>query len=286
MTCQSYDLRVTCAALWNLVMAYSPPSTAGSFPVKLVALSKPTFAQLDHRKRQRVLNAAIAEFADHPYDRANLDRIAGAAGVAKGSLYQYFHNKRGCFDVAVQSAFGSAFSDFERYLRRSRSRDCFDEFRHALLFAIVLRERQPVIARVYLRVGFLETPELQGEIRSRNTLFQERWFERGISEGLLDPRIDRISAGFLLDAIANRFHFLALSGTLSQRSLRALAASLARHVRTTSPGRCRRSQASAARQAAARGSPRSSPEPRRGDIRALCDGRQGSGGCAPMASRG
>ncbi len=194
-------------------------------------MPKSTLLRLDEKKRQRVLNAAMAEFADHPYDRANLDRIANAAGVPKGSLYQYFHNKRDCFDAAVHHAFGAAFSEFERYLLRSRSRDCFEEFRHALLFAIVLRERQPLIARLYFRVGFLESAELQGEIVSRNALFQERWFERGISEGLLDRHIDRTSARFLLDAISNRFHFLALSGSLNQRSLRRLAGSLSQHVR-------------------------------------------------------
>lgn len=194
-------------------------------------MPKPTFLQLDANKQQRVREAAMSEFAGHSFDRANLDRVAAAAGVPKGSLYQYFHNKRDCFDEAVQHAFGSAFSEFESHLRRSRSRDCFDEFRHALLFAIVLAERQPLIARLYFRVGFLERAELQGEIVGRNALFQDRWFDRGIAEGLLDRRIDRASAGFLLDAVANRFHFLTLSGALDRPSLRRLAKSLSQLVR-------------------------------------------------------
>ena len=45
--------------------------------------------------------------------------------------------------------------------------------------------------------------QMQGEIVDRNTLFQDRWFERGIAEGLLDRRVDRASAGFLLDAVAS-----------------------------------------------------------------------------------
>lgn len=194
-------------------------------------MPKATFLQLREDKQQRVRDAAIAEFADHPFDRANLDRIAAAAGVPKGSLYQYFHNKRDCFDAAVQHAFGTAFSQFADYLRESGARDCFEEFQHTLLFAMVLAEREPLIAHLYFRVGFLEVADLQGEIISRNVLFQDRWFERGIAEGLLDPRIDRRSAGFLLDAVANRFHFFALSRALDQPTLRSLAESLTDFVR-------------------------------------------------------
>lgn len=194
-------------------------------------MPKATFLQLDEGKQRRVREAAMAEFADHPFDRANLDRIAAAAGVPKGSLYQYFQNKGDCFDAAVQYAFGTAFSQFADYLHRSGARDCFEEFRHALLFAMVLAEREPLIARLYFRVGFLERADLQGEIVGRNVLFQDRWFERGIAEGLLNPRIDRKSAGFLLDAVANRFHFFALSEALDQPALRRLAKSLAGLVR-------------------------------------------------------
>jgi len=194
-------------------------------------MPRATLDRLPAKKRRRVLDAAIAEFADHPYDRVSLDRVAAAAGVPKGSLYQYFHHKRDCFNTAVADAFGAAFAEFERYLRRSRAGDCFDEFRHALLFAIVLRARRPLIARLYFRVGFLESAELQQEIVNRNSLFQQRWLERGIAEGLLDPRIDRTSVRFLLDAVANRFHFMALSGTMSEGSLQRLARSLAQHLR-------------------------------------------------------
>jgi AcrR family transcriptional regulator len=190
-----------------------------------------TFLQLDPAKRQRVLDAAMAEFADNTFERANLDRIADQAGVAKGSLYQYFAGKRGCFDAVVQHGFGVAFAEFGAYLRRSRPIDCFEEFRYALLFPRVLMRRQPLIARLYFRVGFLEPGELQGEIHTRNSLFQEEWFARGIAAGSLDRHIDRAAAGFLLDAVANRVHSFALAGGLTGRALEKLAQQQTRFVR-------------------------------------------------------
>lgn len=57
------------------------------------ALPKPTFHNLSPQKRQRIVDAAIDEFSTQPYARATLDRIVAAAGISKGSMYQYFEGK-------------------------------------------------------------------------------------------------------------------------------------------------------------------------------------------------
>ena len=44
--------------------------------------------------RQRLLEAATAEFAQEGYDGANINRISQAAGFAKGTVYNYFPSKR------------------------------------------------------------------------------------------------------------------------------------------------------------------------------------------------
>lgn len=56
-------------------------------------MPRPTFHNLPEEKRERLVSAAIAEFAAHPFREASLDRIAAEAGVSKGSLYQYFDDK-------------------------------------------------------------------------------------------------------------------------------------------------------------------------------------------------
>ncbi len=45
-----------------------------------------TFRQLPPDKRERVLDAALAEFADQGYQAASLNRLVAQAGIAKGSL--------------------------------------------------------------------------------------------------------------------------------------------------------------------------------------------------------
>ena len=56
-------------------------------------MPRPTWANLDAARRERVLHAAMAEFGRHGYSGGSLNVIAREAGVAKGSLFQYFDDK-------------------------------------------------------------------------------------------------------------------------------------------------------------------------------------------------
>lgn len=56
-------------------------------------MPRETFFNLPIEKRQRIVDAAIEEFGSQPYAKATLDRIVIAAGVSKGSMYQYFDGK-------------------------------------------------------------------------------------------------------------------------------------------------------------------------------------------------
>lgn len=56
-------------------------------------MPKPTFHNLPPEKRERIIELAIDEFAEHPYRQASLSRLVTRAGIAKGSIYQYFENK-------------------------------------------------------------------------------------------------------------------------------------------------------------------------------------------------
>jgi len=61
-----------------------------------------TFFNLPEDKRARVVEALKAEFAARPYARASVDRVIGAAGVSKGSFYQYFDNKEDAYAHLVR----------------------------------------------------------------------------------------------------------------------------------------------------------------------------------------
>lgn len=57
-------------------------------------MPKQTFFNLPEEKRQRIIELALQEFATHPYGKASLSNIVARAGIAKGSMYQYFEDKK------------------------------------------------------------------------------------------------------------------------------------------------------------------------------------------------
>jgi AcrR family transcriptional regulator len=51
--------------------------------------------------RRRLLDAALAVFAEHGFDTANLDQVAEAAGLTKGAIYSNFTGKDDLFYVMM-----------------------------------------------------------------------------------------------------------------------------------------------------------------------------------------
>ena len=54
------------------------------------------------RSRRRLLDAAVAEFAERGIAGARVDRIAASAGVNKSQMYSYFGSKDGLFDAVFR----------------------------------------------------------------------------------------------------------------------------------------------------------------------------------------
>lgn len=67
-------------------------------------MPKETFFNLNEEKQESVMRAAINEFSKQGFERGNIGEIAKKAGVSKGSMYQYFENKKELFLFSVKWA--------------------------------------------------------------------------------------------------------------------------------------------------------------------------------------
>lgn len=54
---------------------------------------KQGFLNLDPGEQNRIIDAALDEFADKDFEAASLNSIIAKAGISKGSMYHYFVNK-------------------------------------------------------------------------------------------------------------------------------------------------------------------------------------------------
>ena len=61
-----------------------------------------TFFNLPPPKRERLLRAAVEEFAQKPFNEVSINRIIHVAGIPRGSFYQYFENKTDLFQHILE----------------------------------------------------------------------------------------------------------------------------------------------------------------------------------------
>jgi len=78
-----------------------------------------TFFNLAEEKRNKIINISLLEFAQHSYRTASLSRIVEKAGIAKGSMYQYFKNKKGLYLYLIDFTTNRKLSYLDRHLDSS-----------------------------------------------------------------------------------------------------------------------------------------------------------------------
>lgn len=64
-------------------------------------MPRSTFNNLPQKKKDRIIDAAIDEFANNNYHKASITNIIEKADIASGSFYQYFENKEDLFRYLI-----------------------------------------------------------------------------------------------------------------------------------------------------------------------------------------
>ena len=65
-------------------------------------MPKDTFYRLPEEKRDRIMDAAMAEFQRVSYEDASINKIIKSAGISRGSFYQYFEDKEDLFFYIIK----------------------------------------------------------------------------------------------------------------------------------------------------------------------------------------
>jgi len=140
-------------------------------------------------RRELIVEAALAEFAERGYEAASLGRIAAAAGISRTVLYDHFPSKHALFASLLRSQHG----DLVEYMRvqivsdaplRERLRATCDAF---FRFA----EERPMAWRLLFPSHPPVDPAAVGEYRrsrsESNRLLAQAWAPDALRTGV-DPR--------------------------------------------------------------------------------------------------
>ncbi len=168
-----------------------------------------TFRHLPPDKQERVLTAALAEFAEQGYQQASLNRMVAQAGIAKGSLYQYFPNKEGMFHYIFQYALKMVRRTLTTVKEETREENFFVRLEKSLMAGVAFSREHPRIFSLYLKIQFDKNVPFRGEflaaVRRHATEYFASLVRRAQSRGELRPGVPRDAVLFLLDAVFDRF---------------------------------------------------------------------------------
>ncbi|NLS96615.1 MAG: TetR/AcrR family transcriptional regulator [Planctomycetaceae bacterium] len=143
---------------------------------------------LDEMMKEAFFEATVAVLNEHGVEGMTMDRVAAAAGVAKGSLYRYFRGKRDLLEFVFTKVVDPIFQAFEELAAKQQPAiELLSGHLEALLEHVAKHARvhrllfEDDAAHGLLQPSERRTSEAAG--RQMATVFQQ-----GIEEGVFRPQ--------------------------------------------------------------------------------------------------
>lgn len=193
-----------------------------------------TFERLDGDKRERIMDAAAEEFAQHGFHKASVNRMVGSIGIAKGSLFKYFGTKQGLFEYLFQRALKHIKAPLKNVRAETEGMDFFLRLRAVSLAVADFVAAHPRAYRIYLKMLFQEDFPMRDTVlravRDEFADFLGPMVDHARSTGELRESLPRIAIIFHVQALIDRLLQAALvpgmDGGLDIHNREALAARL------------------------------------------------------------
>lgn len=178
-------------------------------------MPKQTFFNLPEEKRQMIINLAIDEFADNAYQNASISRIVAQAGIAKGSFYQYFADKKELYLYLIELALQEKAQFLQDTPPPDPQMGTFAYLRWLFEAGLRFGFSNPKLTRLTYRALYDDVPfanETVAQAQAGSTHFFEQMIQQGIERGDLRADLDVESAVFLFNLV-----FLELGNHIMQR---------------------------------------------------------------------
>jgi len=195
-------------------------------------MPKPTFFNLPEEKRKRILDVAMDEFATYPYSEASLSNIVARAGIAKGSMYQYFDDKKDLYTYILDLAAQEKMSYVKREL--DQKTDFFTTFERLMAAGTRFNLEHPQLGQVVANALDVPGEGLLHELYSKGREMTIEFFEHMLKEGMekgeirgnIDPRlaatlmyslVGQGLADYLLETLGVTMHEYLANPEISQK---------------------------------------------------------------------
>jgi TetR/AcrR family transcriptional regulator len=150
-------------------------------PIRKSAASMFTkFLNLDQEKQDRIINAAIKEFAQNGYDKASTNAIVKEAGISKGLLFHYFQNKKQLYMFLYEYMFQILLDKIYEKVNWDE-RDIFIRYREISLIKLDLFKIYPDMFNFIKSIISTES-ELKNELNHRGKELFDISFQKLFSD--------------------------------------------------------------------------------------------------------
>lgn len=169
-------------------------------------MPKQTFYNLPEDKKERVMDAAIDEFAKHTYHKASITRIVNKADIAKGSFYQYFEDKKDLYKHIVELGGQKKLECFSHVIANAENMNFFQIIKEIYVSGIKLSKEYPRLTSIGYKLMESGNDALRKEIFGENLPKSNEFFEgllvRGIEKGEINPDINISFVAYTLTSLS------------------------------------------------------------------------------------
>ena len=152
-----------------------------------------TFWNLPEEKRRAVVELAVEEFAENDYHSASVSRIVARAGIAKGSVYQYFENKQELFLYLVDYAVEQQLRLLKELAPPDGEAGFFAQLRWQMSASARVGAAAPLLVRLVARAVADDHPLREvtaRRLQAAGTGHIREMVERGMARGEVDSSLD------------------------------------------------------------------------------------------------
>lgn len=135
------------------------------------------FYNLESEKQERVINAALKEFAQNGYEKASTNEIIKEANISKGSLFNYFKSKKELYLFLFEyttEIINKIYDEIDY-----NETDFFKRTREVGLIKFKIMKKFPQVFDFLKTVGNEYSTEVKSEIEKTRKHSIETGFERG-----------------------------------------------------------------------------------------------------------
>jgi AcrR family transcriptional regulator len=162
------------------------------------------YEKIREEKRKQIMDAALELFANEGYHRTSISKIASAAGISKGLIYNYFESKEALVIVIFDAGMKEITSLFDPNKDGILTEDEFDFFVNKFFDAL---ENNGTYWKLYF--GIIMQPKVYSMVQERyKETFTEimqtlvNYYEK---QGVKDPMTEAILFGATIDGISMNY---------------------------------------------------------------------------------